>query len=119
MLADDVGRQVASAILASHRPYTTVSPTDDASASASAESLRAPVSEVATVAQHEERNWWKTTYRKREAHEESVWIEPCVVDERLAGRMSAFELGAEEEARARRIGEGKERPLTKFVEERE
>jgi len=119
VLADDVGRQVASAILASHRPYTTVSPTDDASASASAESLRAPVSEVATVAQHEERNWWKTTYRKREAHEESVWIEPCVVDERLAGRMSAFELGAEEEARARRIGEGKERPLTKFVEERE
>jgi import inner membrane translocase subunit TIM54 len=115
VLADDVGRQVASAILASHRPYSTVSPSDDASASS--ESLNAQVSEVATVAQHEERNWWKTTYREREAHEESVWIEPCTVDERLAARMSRFELSAEEEARASRIGEGKEKAITKFLTE--
>ena len=117
VLADDVGRQVASAILASNRPYSTASATDDASAST--ESMSAPVSEVATVAQHEERNWWKTTFREREAHEESVWIEPCVVDERLTGRMSKFELSAEEEARAGRIGQGKEKPLTKYVEEQE
>jgi import inner membrane translocase subunit TIM54 len=113
VLADDVGRQVASAILASHRPYST------ASASASTESSSTYVSEVTTVAQHEERNWWKTTFREREPHEESVWIEPCVVDERLAGRMSKFELGAEEEARASRIGEGKEKVITKFSSEQE
>lgn len=104
VLADDIGRQVASAVLASHRPYTT-----DASASA-----EGSTSEVATVSAHEERDWWKTTYREREPHEESVWIEPCVVDERLASRMSRFEMSAEEEARASRIGQGKEGPITKF-----
>jgi import inner membrane translocase subunit TIM54 len=114
VLADNVGRQVASAILASHRPYSTVSATDDASASTGGS-----VSEVATVAQHEERDWWKTTYREREAHEESVWIEPCIVDERLTARMSQFELSAEEEARAKRIGEGKEKAITKYLSEQE
>lgn len=109
VLADDIGRQVASAVLASHRPYTTVSSSDDASAS-----VQGSTSEVATVSQHEERDWWKTTYREREPHEESVLIEPCVVDERLASRMSRFEMSAEEEARASRIGAGKEGPITKF-----
>jgi hypothetical protein len=33
--------------------------------------------------------------------------------------MSKFELSAEEEARAGRIGQGKEKPLTKYVEEQE
>lgn len=117
VIADNVGRQVASAILASHRPYTTVASADDASASA--DSLSPSVSEVATVAQHEERDWWKTTYREREAHEESVWIEPCVVDERLASRMTRFEMNPEEEARASRIREGKEKPLTNYSEEQE
>lgn len=115
VLADDVGRQVASAVLASHRPYSTVSSPDDASASSSNSS----VSEVSTVAQHEERNWWKTTFRERESHEESVWIEPCTVDERLTARMSQFELSAEEEARAKRIGEGKEKAITKYLPEQE
>lgn len=114
VLADNVGCQVASAILASHRPYSTVSSTDDASASTGGS-----VSEVTTVSQHEERDWWKTTYRERESHEESVWIEPCIVDERLTSRMSRFELGAEEEARAKRIGEGKEKAITKYLPEQE
>jgi import inner membrane translocase subunit TIM54 len=114
VLADNVGRQVASAILASHRPYSTVSSMDDASASTSGS-----VSEVATVAQHEERDWWKTTYRERESHEESVWIEPCIVDDRLTARMSQFELSAEEEARAKRIGAGKEKAITKYSPKQE
>lgn len=117
VLADDVGRQVASVILANHRPYSTVSASDDAGAST--ESSNASISEVTTVAQHEERDWWKTTYREREAHEESVWIEPCTVDERLTARMSRFELSAEEEARASRIGEGKEKAITKYLPEQE
>jgi import inner membrane translocase subunit TIM54 len=87
---------------------------DDASASTSGS-----VSEVATVAQHEERDWWKTTYRERESHEESVWIEPCIVDDRLTARMSQFELSAEEEARAKRIGAGKEKAITKYSPEQE
>jgi hypothetical protein len=33
--------------------------------------------------------------------------------------MSQFELGAEEEARAKRIGEGKEKPITKYLPEQE
>jgi import inner membrane translocase subunit TIM54 len=90
--ADTVGRQVAAAILASYRAPDTSSQ---------------PV-EVQNVLAYEEKSWWKTTYREREAHEESVWIEDCVVDERVAGRMRLFELTGEEEDRAARIGSGKE-----------
>ncbi|KAM0723241.1 hypothetical protein Q7P37_001442 [Cladosporium fusiforme] len=118
VVADDIGRQVASAVLAAHRPYSTTTSDsasfDDASASASAS-----VSEVATVSQHEERSWWKTVHREREPHEESVWIENCVVDERLTGRMNKFELSADEEARASRIGEGKEGAISKFSKDDE
>lgn len=114
VIADDIGRQVASAVLGAHRPFTTVPDTN-----AAAENANTSISEVATVSQHEERDWWKTTYREREPHEESVWIEPCVVDDRLAGRMSRFELSAGEEARAGRIGEGKEGAITKFSKDEE
>lgn len=113
-LADDIGRQVASAVLASHRPYSTTS-----TASFDDESSASSAHEVSTTSQPEERNWWKTTFREREPHEESVWIEPCVVDERVTSRMSRFELSADEEARAARIGEGKEGVSSKFGKEEE
>jgi mitochondrial import inner membrane translocase subunit TIM54 len=107
-IADDVGRQVAAAVLASHRPFSTASsgPAEDAG-------------DVQSVLAHEERDWWKTTYRAREAHEESVWIEDCVVDERLTGRMRLFELTSDEEERAKRIGAGKEGARKGWSEEDE
>ena len=98
-LADNIGRQVACAVLASHRSFDNST-------------------EVQSVLEDEEGNWWKkTVYRTREAHEESVWIEECVVDERLAGRMRLFELAAGEEERAKRIGAGKEGARKSWSEE--
>lgn len=101
-LADSIGRDVAAAVLASYRPYsTTVASNDDGASSDSPEQNK--------VLQHEERDWWKTTFRPREEHEESVWIEDMVLDERIASRMRAFQLTAEDEDRAKRIAEGKEK----------
>nr|POE50136.1 mitochondrial import inner membrane translocase subunit tim54 [Quercus suber] len=103
-LADDVGRQVASAILASHRSYGMANVADEESASGTAKSIP----EQNDVLAHEERNWWKTTYNPRAEHEESVWIEDMVLDERLASRMQVFQLDTADEERAKRIANGTE-----------
>lgn len=99
-LADSIGRDVAAAILASHRPYET-SPTNDASDGGS---------EPAQVLAHEEHDWWKTTYKPREEHEESVWIENMTLDERITSRMRRFQLTQEDENTAKAIWEGKRGP---------
>ena len=106
-LADNVGRNVASAVLASYRPYDAVAApaSDDASVSGG----QGQVSEVSRVLDHEEKDWYKQVHPDREPHEESVWIEDVKLDERLAQRMRAFQLTAEDEDRAKRIGEGKEK----------
>ena len=81
---------------------------DDASASGSG-SAAGQVSEASRVLDHEEKDWYKLVHRTREPHEESVWIEDVKLDERLAQRMRSFQLTAEDEDRAKRIGEGKEK----------
>lgn len=108
-LADSVGRDVATAILASYRPFEVASPTDEGSASGER-------SEQAKVLEHEERDWWKTTYQPRKEHEESVWIENILTDERIASRMRAFQLTAEDEDRAKRLGDGTEQVKEKADE---
>lgn len=115
-LADNIGRDVAAAVLAaSYRPYDMVNAPDvgDASASASDENA-GQVNEASRVLDHEEKDWYKLVHRSREPHEESVWIEDVKLDDRLAQRMKTFQLTAEDEDRAKRIGEGKEK-----VEKRE
>lgn len=107
-LQDDVGRQVAAAILASHRPFGTVSTVDADSASDSV----VGVPEQKTTLEFEERDWWKTVHAPRKEHEESVWIEPMKLDERILSRMRAFELTSEDEARAKRIEAGQETKRT-------
>lgn len=103
-LADSVGRDVATAILASYRPYEYTPSSVNAE---SGEGSEKP--EQMRVLEHEERDWWKTTYQPRKEHEESVWIESIVLDERIASQMRAFQLTAEDEDRARRLGEGTEK----------
>ena len=107
-LADSVGRDVATAILASYRPYeyTSSSMNDE-----SEKSSEKP--EQKKVLEHEERDWWKTTYQPRKEHEESVWIEDIVLDERIASRMRVFQLMAEDEDRAKRLGDGTEKVVKK------
>jgi import inner membrane translocase subunit TIM54 len=108
-LADDVGRQVATAILATHRPFTTVHVTDS---DLDHTGVAAELPEQRTVLDFEERDWWKTVRRKREEHEESCWIEPLVTDDRVLARMRRFEMSAEDEARAKRFAEGTEKAKT-------
>ena len=104
-LADSVGRDVAAAILESHRPYSTSSSSDYDNSSGELEQVH--------VLQREERDWWKTTFQPRKEHEESVWIEDMALDERIAARMRAFQLTVEDEDRAKRIQDGKEKAVTK------
>lgn len=98
-LADDIGRQVATAILASHRAYGTVSAIDENSAAGSA----VEVPEQQEVLRYEEKDWWKTVRQPRQEHEESVFIEPMAFDERVLSRMRAFQLTSEDEDRARSL----------------
>lgn len=103
-LADDIGKHVATAILASYRPYEGAS-----SLGATEKPGSDPERpEQAKVLAAEERDWWKTTYIPRKEHEESVWIEDMVMDERITGRMRTFQLQAEDEDRAKRIADGTE-----------
>ncbi|KJX94792.1 mitochondrial import inner membrane translocase subunit tim54 like protein [Zymoseptoria brevis] len=111
-LADDIGRQVATAILASHRPYGTVAEADEDNAS----DTPREVPEQKAVLDFEERDWWKTAYQPRKEHEESVIIEPMAFDERITSRMRSFQLTSEDEDRAKRIQAGTE-PITKTEEE--
>ncbi len=110
-LMDSIGRDVAAAVMASHRPYSP-----DTAAASGQGSVGGGL-EQNGVLRHEERDWWKTTYRKREEHEESVWIEEMVLDERIANRMRAFQLTAEDEDRAKRIGDGREKVVKREEEE--
>ncbi|KAK5137395.1 hypothetical protein LTR08_008973 [Meristemomyces frigidus] len=112
--ADDIGRQVAAAVLASsYRSFdTTVAATaagEESAASTNAGAEGRSVPEQTQTLIGEERNWWKTVHQPRKEGEESVWIEGMVVDERLASRMKMFELTSEDEGRAQRIAAGVEK----------
>lgn len=100
-LADDIGRQVASAVISAHQPYSTVPAAEE---SGSGEQ----VPEQKRVLDFEERSWWKTVYEPRKEHEEGLLLEDVAMDERIANRMRKFALTAEDEDRAQRIMEGKE-----------
>lgn len=130
-LADDIGRQVASAVLASYRPYHhsegSFSPDSDEGTSPAAKldgdaptttPTARTVWEQEGLLKGEEREWHKSV-RKREDGEEKerTWLDPMVLDDRIAGRMRTFELAREEEERARRIGEGKEGPRKRVYDE--
>lgn len=101
-VADDIGRQVATAVLASHRPYVTVSAPDESSAAGG--SVEVP--EQQEVLRFEERDWWKTVRQPRQEHEESVFIEPMAFDERILSRMRAFQMTSEDEDRAKSVASG-------------
>ncbi|KAK3623708.1 mitochondrial import inner membrane translocase subunit tim54 [Elasticomyces elasticus] len=109
-LADTIGRDVAAAVLASaHRSYSVVpADADTASATDSGPSSSTTVPEQTQVLFHEEREWWKTVRKPRLEHEESVWIDDMVLDERIAGRMRKFEISGNDEDRAKRFAAGTE-----------
>lgn len=130
-LADDIGRQVASAVLASYRPYHhsegSFSPDSDDGASPAANlGGNAPAStptartvwEQEGLLKNEESEWHKSVRKREEGDEkERTWLDPMVLDDRIAGRMRRFELQREEEERAKRIGEGREGPRKRVYDE--
>ncbi|RMZ79178.1 hypothetical protein DV738_g3465, partial [Chaetothyriales sp. CBS 135597] len=110
-LADECGRQAAAVVLAAYRPYHE-SQADDSltSSSPSSEQTHHQSWEQQTVNEVDELTWVKSVRKPKKIDEskERIWMADVVLDQRIASRMRRFELDPEEEARAARIGEGKE-----------
>lgn len=109
-LADSIGRDTAAVILATYRPYhaTSTPPaassfTSDTDQSPGNTPLLSQTAEQQTVLVEEEKEWQKTVHVRKEGEGERTWLEPVVLDPRIASRMRRFELSAEEEARVKAI----------------
>ena len=116
--ADAIGRQTAAAVLATHRPFRENEPSvstssfnpdlvDGHNVHVTNDSL-ANRWEQQELLRHEEPDWPKSI-RKRpdgEKARELEWLDPMVLDERIAARMRLFEVDSENEERADRIGKG-------------
>jgi mitochondrial import inner membrane translocase subunit TIM54 len=112
VLADQVGRETAAVILATYRPYhttTTPLPATSFSSDDADESLRSnDLDGAQTAEQHialveEEKDWHKSARARAEGELERTWLDPVVLDPRIASRMRRFELTEQDEARARSI----------------
>ncbi|KAK4984293.1 mitochondrial import inner membrane translocase subunit tim54 [Elasticomyces elasticus] len=117
-LADDIGRRTAAAVLASYQSFQEAALFDSSFASESASestesdgsTARAALGRQDTVQNavlaHEERDWEKALRKDRKAGEESVWLDPMILDQRIAERMRVFRLDPAEEERAMKIERG-------------
>lgn len=84
-LADDIGRQTAALILASSRPFDSIS-------------------EQESALIEEEADWHKNVRkRERSEGEESVWLDDIVFDERISERMRRFQLTQDDEDKAAQL----------------
>lgn len=118
-VADDIGRQVAAACFAAYRPYqhseagsSASSPFSSDSASPSADftsddgataTPRKEVWEQEALLENEEGEWHKSIRKNRDLEKESVWLDPMILDARIAGRMRMFQLNPVEEERTKSI----------------
>ena len=91
-------------LAAESRPYPTLA-VDAASAE---ETEGVSTAAQAAVMRNEESDWIKSIKKRAEGEEnvEKVWIDPMVLDERIAGRMRLAELGAENEEKVRILASG-------------
>ncbi|QSZ29855.1 hypothetical protein DSL72_004373 [Monilinia vaccinii-corymbosi] len=103
-LADQIGRDTAAIILATYRPYhDSPSSSSPPSESSDTKSSSSPEPEQSTLLQHEEKEWHKSIRTRTPTDSERTWLEPIILDPRIASRMRKAELTAEEEERAKRI----------------
>ncbi|KAK8216577.1 mitochondrial import inner membrane translocase subunit Tim54 [Phyllosticta capitalensis] len=121
-LADQIGAQVAAAVLAAYKPFDGPAEGSAISIGAVAEDDPAAASwEQARLLREEEGEWHKSIRKEAEAKraqgKESVWCDDMVLDARVAGRMRKFVLTDEDKARAARIAEGKEGVKGQVAEE--
>ncbi|KAJ5929473.1 hypothetical protein N7454_006423 [Penicillium verhagenii] len=128
-LAEDIGREVASLVLAnSSRPFRDDSFSADSELSGAAvDSFCLPEGsatdvvrghyEQQTVLEKEEKEWHKSVHKRDEEDLEREWLDDIVLDPRIASRMSIAQLSPEDEARSQRLATreeyilGEERPL--------
>jgi mitochondrial import inner membrane translocase subunit TIM54 len=112
VLADSIGRETAAIILSASRPYhSTSEPLPESSFTSdggeaspqSEETVTTQVAEQQTALIAEEKEWHKSTRKRVDGEPERTWIEPVILDPRIAARMRRFELSPEDEARARSI----------------
>ena len=116
--ADRVGHDVAMCVLASQtRPYSlsptfasSIDPDSPSSSISEADSATETGSQWEQYSQleGEESEWHKSARKpnsKDEEGKERVWLESMVIDDRVGRKMRAFEMGREEEERARKIAE--------------
>jgi import inner membrane translocase subunit TIM54 len=108
-LADSIGRDTAAIVLSTYRPYYSVP------ASATFSSEPDPPNtypEQASVTQEaeqqlalveEEKEWHKSVRVRKDDEPERIWLEPVILDARIANRMRRAELTPEDEARAKTI----------------
>lgn len=120
-IADDVGRQTAAIVLATYRPYrssTSALSSSDPSDLPPSEPSPTPLDdgtvrsssnetwEQQKLLHNEETSWTKAARARTDGEGEHVWLDDVVVDARIGARMRRFELLAEDEERAKRIGKG-------------
>jgi import inner membrane translocase subunit TIM54 len=97
-LADDVGKQVAAAVLAAHTSYKQVEREHVSSSDTSSSSQSQPESRLVWEQEYlletEEEGWHKSARKREESDEgkERVWLDPIVLDSRIASRMRKFEV---------------------------
>lgn len=122
-VADDIGRQVASACFAAYRPYqhseagssafspftsdSTLPSTDFASDPTATATTMKGVWEQEALLENEEGEWHKSIRKNRDLEKESVWLDPMVLDARIAGRMRKFQLDPAEEQRVNKTKDDK------------
>lgn len=112
-LAENIGRDVASLVLAANaRPYRDESFSSDSESSTDS----AGTYEQQTILEKEEKEWHKSVYKRDEEDKEREWLDDVVLDQRIASRMQRALLSPEDEARSQRIASqeeyilGQERP---------
>lgn len=115
VLADSIGRETAAIILSTYRPYHTTSseiPSSFASEDADGATQNGGnenqtsvpgTAELQSALIEEEKEWHKKARIRVDGEPERTWLEPVVLDPRIASRMRRFELRPEDEARARTI----------------
>lgn len=119
-LAENIGREVASLVLAANaRPYRDESFSPDSELTgASIGSTPSGTFEQQTALEHEEKEWHKSVHKRDEENKdkEREWLDDVVLDQRIASRMQRALLSPEDEARSQRIASqeeyilGQERP---------
>lgn len=100
VLADQIGRETAALILATSRPYNASTTPSDMSPDSSAQETEA---EQQTALVEEEKEWHKSARVRKDGEPERTWLEPVVLDPRIASRMRRAQLTAEDEEEARAI----------------